>query len=208
MVGDSPSVKSAKVLIADTVEDLHNEDLNAAMLHFNLANQQLGPFGDRRPSESNIQNETSMQVSNQSFLPWESPERGLKIHYPSTWEVSEFMDVNITAIASFHPPQNGSINIENFYIEIITLPIPDLTLNETIQPTIENIKLFTSNFRLIESRSASLAGLPAHQIIYTKSFGNSGNLTDQVKDLQLWTVKNGKQYNFITPLPKVTFQNH
>jgi hypothetical protein len=70
---------------------------------------------------------------------------------------------------------------------------------KNLNPSIMTLKAYTNeaitelrdqNLNIIESKNTTLAGIPAHKVIYNDTLGQLNNF----KALQIWTVKNAKAY--------------
>jgi hypothetical protein len=136
------------------------------------------------------------------YLPYENTNYGIKMQYPSSWEKvdEQIQQGTITILASFfspaknatEPPQNVNIGIED-------LPSQTFTLDEYTQGGINQLRISLQDFNITEStENLSLGGNPAHKIIYTYSLTDKDSPFNQLplKNMQIWTVKNGKAYIF------------
>jgi hypothetical protein len=130
------------------------------------ANQTLGPSS-----------------TNDSIL-YSNPNLGFSLEFPSDWQKEESL--------TFVSPQGGIGNRAPEVISITTevLPTPDYSLDRYTEAALGQVESF-QDFRLLNSSSTSLAGLPAHMIVY--SFTDEENQTP-LQNLQAWTIKDGMAY--------------
>ncbi len=177
--------ESVKILIADAILDPQNGDPSAALTHLNLVNKQL--------TGADLGIAAAQSTQNQEFVLWEND--GMKIVYPSDWKKEEYYDANVRTIVQFSSPATPRV-----YIEVFELPASNITLDEYSKQTIDGLKSFMArervNFDIIESSDVTLAGYPAHQIVYTQPGFDPNNSSEQFREkgLNIWTLKNGNAY--------------
>ena len=120
----------------------------------------------------------------EEFLTYENRTYGIKIHYPVNWEVikdpSSFPFPLPNFVVAFLSPTKDNIVIANG-----NLPADITTLDEYTDASINEIKRNAADFKLIESSQSTLAGNPAHKIVFTYA---------NVKQMEVWTIKDNKQY--------------
>ena len=129
-------------------------------------------------------NQTMTSNDSSDLVQYSNPNLGFLLEYPSNWQKEESL--------SFTSPQGG---IDNRAPEVITittevLPTSDFSLdsyNEAALGQVESLQ----DFKLLNSSSTTLGGLPAHSIIY--SFTDEASQTPW-QNLQAWTVKDGMAY--------------
>ncbi len=127
----------------------------------------------------------------QDFSIYEDLVNGITIMYPYNWEVIE-MPTEFDFVVSFDsPPENNSDTyIEG--IDVVLEPVPEgLTLDEYTQSQIDLLKLLHTDFTILESGLTSLAGSPAHKIVYT---GILQEFDEPSKGMEVWTIKNDIAY--------------
>lgn len=117
--------------------------------------------------------QTSEQSKNSSnFLTYQNPSLGIKILYPTTWKTQEntnSSDKNSTLVdvVTFSPPyknKNSSDIIAKLDVKVDNISnIKPTTLAKYANDTISDLR---QDFRVAES-NATLAGNPAHKIVYT-----------------------------------------
>jgi hypothetical protein len=128
-------------------------------------------------------NLTGNQTNINDLVSYSSPNLGFSLEYPSEWEKEESL--------TFVSPQGGIGNRTPEVISITTevLPTSDFGLDSYTEAALGQVESF-QDFRLLNSSSTTLAGLPAHMILYT--------FTDEsrtpLENLQVWTIKDGIAY--------------
>jgi hypothetical protein len=111
--------------------------------------------------------------NNNSFRTYENPAYGIQIQYPSTWIIyagDMFSGDDAIDIVSFLGPvkNDTKAHAPSLYISIISLPPPDLNLNEYLTKITNDYKAKLKEFKVIESDTSSiLAGKPAYKLIFT-----------------------------------------
>ena len=127
-------------------------------------------------------NQTMGSSTASSLVPYNNPNLGFSLEYPSDWQKEESL--------SFTTPQGGSGDRAPEVINVVTevLPSSDFSLDSYTDAAMGQVESF-ENFQLLNSSSTTLGGLPAHMIVYT--------FTDEqtpLQNLQAWTVKDGMAY--------------
>jgi hypothetical protein len=123
------------------------------------------------------------QTGISDLVPYNNPNLGFSLEYPTNWEKEESL--------TFVSPQGGIGNRTPEVISITTevLPTSDFNLDRYTEAALGQVEVFR-DFRLLNSSSTTLGGLPAHLIVYT--------FTDEsqtpLQNLQVWTVKDGTAY--------------
>ena len=127
-------------------------------------------------------NRTMASNVNSNLIPYSNPNLGFTLEYPSNWTKQESL--------VFISPQGGIGNQAPELITIDTevLPTLDFSLDTYSEASLGQIKSF-QDFKLLNSSSTTLAGLPAHMIVY--SFTEEGT---PWQNLQVWTIKDGMAY--------------
>jgi hypothetical protein len=118
-----------------------------------------------------------------NLIPYNNTSFGFTLEFPSNWQKEE----SLTLVS----PQGG---IDNEYPEIISidtevLPSSDLSLDTYSEASLGQVKSL-QDFKLLNSSSITLAGLPARMIVY--SFIDESETPMQ--NLHAWTVKDGTAY--------------
>jgi len=144
-----------------------------------------------------------------AFLTYENPNYGIKIQYPSSWVKIEEQEgggelgstATTPVLVSFFSPAKSPTDEhpESVNIVVEVLPSQTFTLDEYTQSGINELRTSLQDVNIIESTdNTTLAGNPAHKIIYTFTFIDKDNPSNQlsIKNMQIWTVKNGKAYVF------------
>jgi hypothetical protein len=128
-------------------------------------------------------NQTMDSNDTRNLEPYSNPNLGFSLQYPAEWQKEESL--------TFISPQGGVGNRGPEAISITTelLPTSNYTLDRYTEAGLGQVESF-QDFKLLNSSSTLLAGLPAHMIVY--SFTDE-NLTP-LQNLQAWTVKDGMAY--------------
>jgi eukaryotic-like serine/threonine-protein kinase len=132
------------------------------------------------------------QTSDQSFETYNNPTFGIWIQYPSDWGRLDlsFLE-NDSANIDFYPLEDVSQAIA-VKVQVKTLPLGNVTLDNYTEKQID----YTEE-QLLESNTTTLAGLPAHKIIFT-DLG--------LKTMQVWTIKDDKIYTITYTAEEEDFQ--
>jgi hypothetical protein len=123
------------------------------------------------------------QTGISDLVPYNNPNLGFSLEYPTNWEKEESL--------TFVSPQGGIGNRTPEVISITTevLPTSDYNLERYTEAALGQVEVF-QDFRLLNSSSTTLGGLPANLIVYT--------FTDEsqtpLQNLQVWAVKDGMAY--------------
>jgi PsbP-like protein len=123
-----------------------------------------------------------------NMIPYNNPSLGFSLEYPSDWQKDDSQPDAPTLIS----PPGGSGNMAPEIINVGTevLPSSNFGLDSYTDAAIGQVQSF-QDFRLLNSSSTTLGGLPAHMIVYTYT-----DEEDQIplQNLQAWTVKDGIAY--------------
>jgi eukaryotic-like serine/threonine-protein kinase len=148
----------------------------------------MGPmFAEQGPENASAQETSRNESSN--FRTFENIAFGLRMLYPSDWSVTQVKstlspNASTSAVAFFKAPIES---LSDMYQENVIInmkgPSPD---NLTLRGYTENsLKTFSSmpNIRLLQSFPNTLAGLPAHMVVYSE---NSEGI--DIHKMQIWTI--------------------
>ncbi|MFZ0554990.1 MAG: DcrB-related protein [Nitrososphaeraceae archaeon] len=130
--------------------------------------------------------------SNVNYLVYEDPSSGIRIKYPSNWNVLEQLgniSGNNILVDFYHTGINGTLGYSENANIIVSSPHnmdPD-SLDKFTNSTIQVLARNLNNFTLHDSDSTIVSGLPAHKITYTIP-GNQS----ETKQTQAWAVKGNK----------------
>jgi serine/threonine-protein kinase len=116
---------------------------------------------------------------------YQDPAKAMQIKHPTTWTTQENV---MGSTAVFLSPRE---NAQDFFQENINIISFDLamTLDQYTAYAENQIKQSITDARIIESSPTTLAGLPAHKLVFT---GRQGQ--NNLKWMQVWTIKNNKVY--------------
>ena len=131
-----------------------------------------------------IPNNDASSISNE-FQIYQNEKIGLTVNYPSHFIIpdSEFLPGMVAGYAS----QEKQIN---FNIIFEYAPVKG-SIEDFVQPIIDNTRLEFNNFQLVESETISVAGVPSWKFVYTTT-----DLGFNAKAMQIYTLKNEAQYVF------------
>lgn len=115
---------------------------------------------------------------------------GFRMKYPKSWRIQKIEDRFTGDVAKFFPLQNSDSNSfqPEISVEVQDLKKPIL-LPDYTNSRVNEITQFLKNPRIHDSRSAKLANLPAHEVVYT---GKQEQYN--VKMMAVWTVKGSRAY--------------
>ena len=151
---------------------------------------------------------------NPNFRTFENIAFGLRMLYPSEWSVTEVKstlspNASTSAVAFFKAPVEGPSDVyqENVIINMKGPSPDDLTLRDYTENSLNTFRNMP-NIRLLQSFPNTLAGLPAHVVVYSeKSEGID------IQKMQIWTIVDNdtayvvtfgaEQTQFSTYLPAV-----
>ena len=137
----------------------------------------------------------------EAFKTYENPKFGLTLTYPPNWSVDELRNdpaapSNNSIVAIFKSPSQGQNDkyLENVIINIQG-PRSDIASLETY--TSNSVKAFTNmsdTIKITKQSKDTLAGLPAHQLLYTSTGIPGLNL----EKMQVFTVINNNTAYVVT----------
>jgi hypothetical protein len=132
--------------------------------------------------------ETPTAQPTEGLLTHESPEHGISIKYPADWTKDE--EVEGAAVVFFAPSEGASdVFLDNVNIIVQDLSGQPTTLDEFTESTLGQIEQNITDPNILDSSAATLAGNPAHKLIFTGKHGNY-----DLKWMEVWTIKNDKAY--------------
>jgi serine/threonine-protein kinase len=130
-----------------------------------------------------IYQQPSLAQTNGSFNTYNNPTFGIKMQYPSDWGRLDlsFLE-NDSADIDFYPLGDTS-GVKNVKIQVKTLPLQNMTLDEYTSVQINSIEE-----QLLESNTTTLTDnkVPAYKIVFVNSEG--------LKTMQIWALKDDKSY--------------
>ncbi|NLF13083.1 MAG: DcrB-related protein [Anaerolineaceae bacterium] len=131
---------------------------------------------------------TGTRVS-RTYLTYESEANGFSIDYPDEWEISE--RASMPGTATFITPLQGADDTfrENVTVVVQGAPADATTLDEFTEMALAQGRELIPRFMVMESRSATLAGNPAQQVVYTGLQGER-----DLRWLQLWSLVGDQVY--------------
>jgi eukaryotic-like serine/threonine-protein kinase len=149
------------------------------------------------PLNASAQETSSNRNSN--FRTFENIAFGLRMLYPSEWSVTEVKstlspNASTSAVAFFKAPVESPSDLyqENVIINMKGPSPDDLTLRDYTENSL-NTFLNMPNIRLLQSFPNTLAGLPAHMVIYSE---NSEGI--DIQKMQIWTIVDNETAYVVT----------
>ena len=177
-----------------------------------LINCMWAMFADEGPVMASAQDTSSNKNSN--FRTFENIAFGLRMLYPSDWSVTEVKstlspNASTSAVAFFKAPIKSLSDLyqENVIIYMKRPSPDDLTLRDYTENSLNTFRNMP-NIRLLQSFPNTLAGLPAHMVVYSE---NADGI--DIQKMQIWTIVDNdtayvvtfgaEQTQFSTYLPAV-----
>jgi hypothetical protein len=132
------------------------------------------------------------QLNGQNFETYNNPTFGIRIQYPPDWGRLDLSFLgNDSADIDFYPLEEVSQAIA-VKVQAKSLPLQNMTLDDYTKTQIN----YTEE-QLLESNASTLAGLPAHKVIFT----NLG-----LKTMQIWTIEGDRVYTITYVAEEEDFQ--
>ena len=141
------------------------------------------------PAQLNASAQETGTNRNSNFRTFENIAFGLRMLYPSDWSVTEVKstlspNASTSAVAFFKAPVEGPSDVyqENVIINMKGPSPDDLTLRDYTENSLNTFRNMP-NIRLLQSFPNTLAGLPAHMVVYSE---NSEGI--DIQKMQIWTI--------------------
>lgn len=122
----------------------------------------------------------------EQFLTYEDITTGISIQFPSDWEKSVNLDKFVTFRAQ--PETDTRVYPAALGLKIQDLASQNVSLQEVTKVQISELKATNPKLKLLESTSTTLAGKPAHKVVFSATDNNQV----ERKAMQLWTVIDDK----------------
>jgi eukaryotic-like serine/threonine-protein kinase len=165
-------------------------------------------------SQLNASAQDTSSNRNSNFRTFENLAFGFRMLYPSDWTVTEVKstlspNVSTSVVAFFKAPINSPSDVyqENVIINMKGPSPDDLTLRDYTENSLNTFRNMP-NIRLLQSFPNTLAGLPAHMVVYLENVDGV-----DIQKMQLWTIVDNdtayvvtfgaEQTQFSTYLPAV-----
>jgi eukaryotic-like serine/threonine-protein kinase len=144
-------------------------------------------IADEGPVMASAQDTSSNK--NPNFRTFENIAFGLRMLYPSDWTVTEVKstlspNASTSVVAFFKAPMESPSDLyqENVIINMKGPSPDDLTLRDYTENSLNTFRNMP-NIRLLQSFPNTLAGLPAHMVVYSE---NSEGI--DIQKMQIWTI--------------------
>jgi eukaryotic-like serine/threonine-protein kinase len=143
------------------------------------------------PQSTNAQNPSSFSSS--SFLLYENPTHGIKMQYPSNWMASTNQLPTYNSIIGFYSPLENLSDVLPAELALsITTYVNNISLDEYSKIT--RTALEQQGMEIIESEATTLAGNPAHKIIFSPGAQVAQSSPIEFKVMQIFTTIENKVY--------------
>ena len=133
-------------------------------------------------------------------LTYENAAYGVRIKYPQDWIQG---GGSMGAFVVFYPPKSsGSFPFleENLSISFEDLSAQPMTLDAYIQLSINKPRQSVTDFSLIDSSPTTLAGIPAHKVVFTGKHDQ-----DSLEWLQVYTIIGNRAYTITYIAKQATY---
>jgi eukaryotic-like serine/threonine-protein kinase len=144
-------------------------------------------IAEQGPLNASAQDTSSNRNSN--FRTFENIAFGFRMLYPSDWTVTEVKstlspNASTSVVAFFKAPIKSPSDVyqENVIINIKGPSPDDLTLRDYTENSLNTFRNMP-NIRLLQSFPNTLAGLPAHMVVYSENVDGV-----DIQKMQLWTI--------------------
>ncbi|HZA07155.1 MAG TPA: PsbP-related protein [Nitrososphaeraceae archaeon] len=128
------------------------------------------------------------------FLVYTNPNQGIRIDYPANWKLDEhpYADKFVAHLTSTLK-NSSDVSPATFAVSVETLK-KNISLDNYTNTNLAKAKQSLPRFQLIESNATTLAGIPAHKIVYT-FLSPDPAIQIPFTSMNIWTIKQGKAYN-------------
>jgi len=157
-------------------------------------------YDDDAIAQSPNQSTTANGTNGGGMLVYQNNTYGLKMQYPSGWQVSEFNNSRASPtkfVVGFLSPigvqRASDRNPENILVAVENLSSSNMGLAPYTALQLSLLSEGVKGFNLVESLPTTLANNPGQQIVYTDQPSEQLKL----KKMQVWTVKDGMAYLII-----------
>lgn len=131
------------------------------------------------------------QTAPEKLLTYENSQHGFKIKYPDQWQAQEGLENTVIAdVVKLQPPKkdNVDINSGDVIVTVEDFKAKAMSMEEYTEASQKQIKAI-SDVEILEDGSTMLANTKAHKIVFMAK-----EEENNVKTMQVWTVKNNRAY--------------
>ena len=162
------------------------EDETVAVVDAGDDNYCMGVLGLYKHANYALLSSYNQAFAQEQFLTYEDITTGISIQFPSDWEKS----VNLNDFVTFRaqPETDTRVYPAALGLKIQDLASQNVSLQEVTKVQISELKATNPNLKLLESTSTTLAGKPAHKVVFSATDNNQV----ERKAMQLWTVIDDK----------------
>jgi hypothetical protein len=133
----------------------------------------------------------------EEFLQFQSNTRGIKIQYPSGWEVVEDPS-DPSLVVKFVSPATNQFDYQEAF-QIYSERIPSVwSLDDYVKVTVDSVEEYLgTELNVIESSNTNLGGNQARRLVYSAPVNGTDS---ELQVLLIFTIKSGTAYtiNFVT----------
>lgn len=164
-----------------------------------IGNTALSTFQRQKALAQSTVNSTDMPsnanaTTANSFLVYANPNHGIRMDYPANWKLDEhpYADKFVAHLTSTLK-NSSDVSPATFTVSVETLK-KNISLDNYTNANLVKAKQSLPRFQLIESNATTLAGIPAHKIVYT-FLSPDPAIQIPFTSMNIWTIKQGKAYN-------------
>jgi predicted secreted protein len=140
----------------------------------------------------NVPSPTLPNVAPITMLTYTNSIYGITIQYPQDWLKLEDASAGVPVAFVVRPKESDSdTGRDGIQIIVSNISVPE-TLDVYTQNLIQEQEQSRHDFKLIDSTSTTLAGNPAHKIVFTSKI-----VQHEVKSMYVYTIKNNNSYTVI-----------
>ncbi|OCR02870.1 hypothetical protein BCD67_16470 [Oscillatoriales cyanobacterium USR001] len=131
------------------------------------------------------------QTAPEKLLTYENSQHGFKIKYPDRWQAQELENTVISDVVKLQPPKKSDVDINSgdVVVTVEDFKAKPMSMEEFTEASHKQIKSSIENVEILEDGSAMLANTKAHKIVFMAK-----DEENNVKTMQVWTVKNNRAY--------------
>jgi hypothetical protein len=137
----------------------------------------------------NVPSPTLPTVTHISMLTYTNSIYGITIQYPQDWRKQEDSDAGGLSVMFIRPKESDSDTFrDDVIIHVSNMSVPE-TLDVVTQNLIQELEQSSHDFKLIDSTPTTLAGNPAHKIVFSSKV-----VQYSMKSMYVYTIKNNNMY--------------
>ena len=164
-----------------------------------IGNTALSTFQLQKALAQSTANSTDMPsnanaTTANNFLVYTNPNHGIRIDYPANWKLDEhpYADKFVAHLTSTLK-NSSDVSPATFTVSVEILK-KNISLGNYTNANLAKAKQSLPRFQIIESNTTTLAGIPAHKIVYT-FLSPDPAIQIPFTSMNIWTIKQGNAYN-------------